>query len=401
MATFVYTAKKKTSETVTGQITAHTHEEAIDLINQLGLLPVSVEAPSTEVLSIQQSGSKKIKTKELYVFSRQLANLLKSGEVLLRALVIIGEQTNNRYFQSVISRIALDVKNGNSFSTSLAVFPHIFSSLYITMVHAGEESGHLETMLLNVSLYQRKQEQITSKVKTAMAYPLFMAGAGVATVYFIMTFILPKMAGLFGQMGSALPKPTVILLAISHGLNVTGLWGLGAILACCIFIYQWGRSAHGQSFLSPLLLHIPLFGEVLLKTDLARFCQTIVLLHRGGVSTIQALQIAIPILKNTLIQEHLTKCKEALTAGGSFGENLKKYKEIPPLMGHLVSVGEESGNLNEVLAEIAMTYEEENDEKIKIMTTLLEPVMILGIGLIIGFIIFAMLLPIFQMDVLV
>ena len=401
MTTFLYTAKKKTSETVTGQISAQTQDEAIEFINQLGLLPVSVDTLSAGKKALENIPQRNIKTKELCVFSRQLANLLKSGEVLLRALAIVGEQTPNMYFQKIIAHIALDIKNGRAFSESLSSFPHIFSSLYITMVRAGEESSHLEEMLMDIALYLRKQDKIMSKIRGALAYPCFMAAAGIVTIYFIMTFVLPKMAGLFEHMGDDLPGPTVVLLSVSHGLSALGIWGFLALIFLGFGVYQWGNSRQGKSFLSYVTLQIPLWGEILIKTDLARFCRTLVLLQKGGVSIIPALNIAIPVLKNNIMQDHLLKCKEVLTAGGSFGESLKTCKEIPNMMGHLISVAEESGNLEEVLSEIAMTYEQENDEKIKMMMTLLEPAMILGVGLGIGFIIFAMLLPVFQMDVLV
>ena len=402
MATYVYKAKKDTAETVTGQIQANSQEEAVDLINQLGFLPVSV-VPAEEVASSQSSSSRfprRIKTKELYVFSRQLANLLRSGVSILRSLNIISEQTENKYFRSVILQIAQEVKNGKSFSNSLRVYPKIFSSLYVTLVHAGEESGRLQEMLLNIAIYQKKQAEIISKVRTAMAYPILMAVVGVITVYFVLTFVLPKMAGLFDSIGEALPLPTVILMKVSGILSqwwLPVLLGLGGLF---VLLRLWALSASGRAALSKIVLHLPLFGHVILRTELSRFSRTLVLLLEGGVSIVKALDISIPILSNDIIKAHLTRCKTTLTAGGSFGESMRKSNEIPAMMGHLISVGEESGNLAEVLAEIADTYEQETNEQIKVMTTLLEPLMILVIGLVIGFIVFAMLLPIFQVDVL-
>jgi type II secretory pathway component PulF len=175
---------------------------------------------------------------------------------------------------------------------------------------------------------------------------------------------------------------------------------IGAALSG-LMVSRFIQSERGRFWFSQLLLRLPVLGGLLLKVELARFCRTIVLLQRSNVSIIRALEISIPILGNALIKQHLLKCKEDLTLGGSFGESLKKYPEIPPMMAHLISVGEESGSLDEVLSDIADTYEQESDEIIKMMTTLLEPVMILCIGLIVGFIVFAMLLPIFQIDILV
>jgi len=402
MTTYIYKAKKSTAETVTGKISAHSQDEAIDLINQLGFSPVSVveESEREGAKSIDVGKPRKIKIKELHVFSRQLANLLKSGVSLLRALGIIEEQTQNPYFKKVISQVAWDIKNGKSFSDSLAVYPHIFSSLFITMVNAGEESGNLYAMLVNISTYQRRQEEILSKVRTALAYPGLMAVMGVASVYFILTFVLPKMTSLFDSIGDAMPLPTVILLNVSEVLSKGGVWIIIGVLGIAYSISRWSQSKKGRVVMSRFLLSLPLFGEVILKTELARFCRTLVLLSKSGVSILKSLQISIPILSNELIKGHLMRCKDDLEGGGSFGESIKNSKEIPSMMGHLIAVGEESGNLEGVLEEIADSYEQETDETIKIMTTLLEPIMILVVGLVIGFIVFAMLLPIFQVDIL-
>lgn len=193
--------------------------------------------------------------------------------------------------------------------------------------------------------------------------------------------------------------PTVILLKISHGLNQNAIWTLVGLLLIVVGVRQWLQSTNGKIFISRALLGLPLFGGIILKSELARFCRTMVLLHKGGVSIIRALEISIPIMSNAVIKASLMLCKEELVAGGSFGEGIKKIKSLPVMMGHMISIGEETGNLNDVLNEIAENYENETNEAIKTMTTLLEPMMILAVGVVIGFIVFAILMPIFQMDV--
>ncbi len=398
MTTYVYRAKKNSAETVSGQILAHTQDEAIDLISQLGLLPVSIEAKADSAQT-QSVRYQKVKTKDICVFSRQLANLLKSGVSILRSLAILEEQTMQPYFKKVISNIAWGIKNGRSFSDCLSEYPLIFSPLYITMINAGEESGNIQEMLISISIYQQRQEEVLSKVRIALAYPILMAVVGVGTIYFILSFVLPKMASLFDNMGSQLPLPTKILLTISSILVKGWAVALIAILLIGLSIKRWAQSAQGRLILSKVFLRLPLFGEIILKSELSRFCRTVVLLMKSGVPIVRSLQIAIPILSNEVIKAQLTKSKNDLTGGGSLGENLRQSSEIPPMMAHMIAIGEESGNLNEVFNEVATTYEQETDEKIKVMTTLFEPMMILVIGLIVGFIVFAMLLPIFQMDV--
>lgn len=399
MKTFVYKAKKKDAATVTGQIKAKDEDHAIDLIHQLGLTPVSLDMEETDVSSKEDTRFQNIKAKDLFIFTKQLANLLKSGVSILKALAIIEDQFQNTYFKKIIADISTSVKNGKSLSSTLEQYPDIFSILYIAMVKAGEESSNLDVMLRNVAIYQKKQAEIRSKIKNALLYPVFMALVGVATIYFILTYVLPKMSTLFSNI-EKLPRATTLLLSVSNFLSHNLLWSILIIASIGLLFINWRKSAGGKVILSNFVINFPILGRLIQETELARFCRTLVLLLNSGVSIIKSLDIAIPILSNEVIKKELMVCKEALIAGGSFGQSLKDSKKIPSMMGHMITVGEETGNLHEVLSEIADSYESENDEMVKSFTTLLEPVMIVCVGAVIGFIVFAMLMPIFQMDVL-
>ncbi|MBP9854353.1 MAG: type II secretion system F family protein [Candidatus Omnitrophica bacterium] len=402
MITYEYIAKKNNGETVHGKINAQSQDEAIDLVNQLGFIPVSVSAGlenKKKAVSVKNKYGK-VTAKELSTFSRQLANLLKSGVSIVKALDILSEQTQNQYLRNVVSDLLWNVKNGKALSESLGKFPNLFSPLYLTLIRAGEEGGDLQQMLYNVADYQKRQEEILRKVKMAMAYPILMAVLGFMTVYFVLTFILPKMQSLFENIGNELPLATKVLLFVSNALS--HYWYIFFIIAgLLIFFFRRAyRSEKGRAFLSRFILNVPMFGGIILRTELSRFARTLVLLHRGGVSFLRALEISIPILSNDVIKQDLELCKNNLMSGGTFGEGIKESKQIPAIMGHMIAVGEESGNLDEVLEEIADTYEQETNDQINVMTTLLEPILILTVGLIIGFIVFAMLLPVFQIDVL-
>ena len=404
MPTFVYTAKKSTAETVNGTITAENQDEAIELIHQLGFLPVTVEAAEetripTEGI-VRRRSLAKIKGKDLYLFTRQLARLLRSGVPLPRALMLIREQTTHPVLSPLLTVMEKAIRDGRSFSEALADFPEVFSPLYLAMVRAGEESGNLQEMLWNIAGYQQRQQEMVAKVRTALIYPLVMMGVGAATVGFVMTFVLPKMGGLFEGMGRALPLSTRILLGTSEALSrywwiwVTGLSVLG------IAAERFRRSESGRRLLSRVWLRLPVVGSIILKAEVARFCRALVLLLKSGVSIIRALPIVIPLLSNDMIKARLTLCASKVTGGEPFGESLRQTGALPVMMAHLITLGEEAGNLNQVLTEMAETYEQETDEQIKVMTTLLEPLMILVIGVVVGFIVFSVLLPIFQMDVL-
>ncbi len=227
-----------------------------------------------------------------------------------------------------------------------------------------------------------------------------MALAGLGTVIFILTFVLPKMSSLFQNFGDQLPLPTIIMLKLSGVLRQSGLWPFVALLFAALLIYRWLKSSKGRKAIGRVVVKLPVFGEILLKTELARFCRTMILLMQSGVSIVRALRVVIPLMSNEMVRDKLTLCENELTEGGSFGDGLKKAKEIPIMMGHMIAIGEESGNLEAVLHDIAENYEQETDEQIKIMTTLLEPLMILIVGSIVGFMVFAMLLPIFQTSIL-
>ncbi len=399
MAVFIYKAKNKEGETVVGQIRGENQDDAVRLVSNMGLVPVSIINRSESVISKVGGATGKIGIKEQYVFSRQLANLLKSGVSLIRALDIIKEQTQNYYFKNVLSNIRLGIEHGKSFSDCLRDFPHIFSPLYIAMIHAGEESSNLQEMLINISIYQKRQAELLSKFKGAVAYPAFMAVFGIATIYFILTFVLPKMADLFSGLGEDLPVPTAILLNISAFLTHEWFYSLVVVIFLAFLLKKWIGSRSAHTILSSVILRLPFLGKILVEVELSRFCRTLILLLNGGVPIIRALDIAIPLLGNNTIRQDLQRCKEELTAGGSFGESLRRSKHIPVIVGHMIAVGEESGSLRDVLSQIAEDFEQQADEKIKILTTLLEPMMILLVGLVIGFIVFSILLPVFQVDV--
>lgn len=400
MPVYTYKAKKNNAETVTGQVSAHSEEEAVDIIHQLGLLPVSVVLKNVEDRS-RLGRSQPVKTKELYLFTRQLTNLLRSGVSILKALDLVAEQTRQTYFRQVIEHIAWNVRHGKSFSESLRNFSHIFSELYVTMVCAGEESSQLHEMLNSVAEHLKRQDALMTRVRSAMIYPVIMAVVGAATVVFILTFVLPKMEGLFVGLGDHLPVMTVLLLAFSKILQRYGLWILIAGLGMAGLVQGWLKSSAGQKSLSQTVLQLPGIGQMILQVELARFSRTLLLLLKSGIPIIKSLAIAIPIIGNDVIRRQLVLCREYLVAGGALGEGLQKARSIPPLMAHLVTIGEESGNLEDVLGEIAQMYEQDTEEQIKVLTTLVEPLMILAVGLVVGGIVFAMLLPIFQVDVLI
>lgn len=399
MPAYSYRAKKESAETVVGQVVAQNREDAIELISQMGLLPVLVEEKTAEGGSPRRL-RRSVRAKDLYAFSKQLASLLKSGMPILQALDVMSRQTPNRYFAKVIAETSAGVKNGRSMSSCLADYPKVFPPLYVAMVHAGEESANVREMLVELSEYLKAQDELITKVRSAMVYPLFMLGMGIATAFFILTFVLPKITRLFTDMQQALPWPTRVVIGISDALRAGGLWTVVAVLAVILLANRWRQSAPGRMAISRIVLALPFLRNLFLKIDLARFCRTLQLLLRSGLPITQAIEISVPTLSNQLLKREIFACAQGVTAGETLGDCLRKSALMPEMMCHLTTVGEESGTLPEALGDITESFEQEIGEATKVATTLLEPVMILTVGLMIGFIIFAMLMPIFQMDIM-
>ncbi len=400
MPSYIYKAKKDALNTISGQVNAQNEDDAIEMINQLGLIPVSITESNAEGVIVSNIREVKIRTTELYLFTKQLASLLKSGITLLKALEVLSGQTKSVYFSRVLSEISISVKSGRSFSSCLMDYPAIFMPLYVAMVRAGEEMGKLRQMLSSIADFLKEQEEFSSKVRTAMVYPAFMLVIGVSTVIFILTFVMPKMTVIFLDAGQALPWPTRVVMGIS---NFFRTYGAGAALALAAFFLvfnRWRTTAQGSIVIGQFLLNLPLARGFVLKVDLARFTRTMALLLESGITIIHAIEMAIPTMHNPQLKVDLLLCVQNLTGGENLGQCLSKSNLIPPMMVQLVTVGEESGSLMESLRDIAESYEADINETTKLITTVLEPMMILVVGGVVGFIVFAMLLPIFSMDIM-
>ena len=400
MTTYFYKAKRDNADTVLGQIAADTQEDAIDLINQLGLIPVEVDVNPVEEEDIVLPLRGKVSHKERYFLIRQMANLLRSGMPLLRTLQILKEEMNG-YLQKVIACMYKDIKNGKSLSDCLKDYPKVFPDIYISMIHYGEESGELPTALTNLADYQQKQLKLISQIKSALAYPIFMAIAGLVTVVFIFTFVLPKMLSLFSSFKVDLPMPTQIVVSIGQFFQNYGIFAIIGLFVIIGSIALWLNTKSGLWIKNKISLSLPLFGNVLLNTDLIRFSRGMALLLKNEVSLIKALDVATPLIENSIVREKVSACKDDLLLGGSLGKSLKNVAQIPSLVGHLIATGEETGKLHDIFDELVYTYEQDVDEKVKMLSTLLEPALILSVGLVIGLIVFAILLPIFQVDSLI
>lgn len=397
MPIFIYKAKKNNAENVSGEITARDTDEAVELISSQGLLPVSVEEKGDGTLLAEKKGQH-ISRRDIYVFTRQLVSLLKSGIPLLQALDVLSRQTRSVSLGRILIQMTADIRDGRSFSSCLVDRGDVFPALYASMAKAGEESGKLPVLLARMASYYKQQEAIAGQVRSALAYPLFMLLVGAGTVVFVLTFVMPKMAVLFDGLGSSLPMPTKIILALSQ--YVRHGWPF-VLIGIFMLVLGWRMAIKTPSFrrsMHQFILSIPVINDLMIKLELERFSRTLSLLLESGIPILRAFEISIPTLSNGLLQKDLWLCQSKVAGGLSFGEALGEVGWMPDIVGQLVAVGETSGQLPQSLNDIADTYEQDIAEVLKSVTTLLEPVLILLVGSVVGFIVFAMLLPVFQMD---
>ncbi|MBN1872377.1 MAG: type II secretion system F family protein [Candidatus Omnitrophica bacterium] len=405
MPKYKYRAKKGPDEVFEGRLEADSQEEAIEKISQSGFLPIGIELMKTEAKDSSQvtvnKGRFRVKSREITIFSRQLASLLKAGVPILHAINIIQEQSENRDLKSVLTDVYNSVKEGSTLSSVMSKYPRVFPSLYIAMVRSGENSGSLPEVLLRIADYRAKEDEMISRFRMALAYPILMACVGIATVVFMLTFVMPRLMGIFSNIGKELPLPTQILIAISQGLREWWMWIILGVIAFAVVAKLQSSTKTGKVSLSIFSLHMPILGNFVLKSELSRFCRTMEMLIKNGIPILNALETSIPVLENEIIKNKLYTSYKDLEQGGSFGKSLKDADLFPLFMSNLVIVGEESGQLEDALGEIADCYERDTDEMMKVMSSLLEPLMILVMGLIVGFIVISMLLPIFQINLMV
>jgi len=401
MPSFRYKAKREDASTTSGQVIAANREEAIDKINQMRLVPIQVEEITPGGGSGNRGGLGSIKARHVCQFTRQLFHLLKGGVSILKALEILAHQQKSPAMRDMLESLHIGIRDGRSFSGCLTAYPGIFPPFYTAMVKAGEESGNLKDIVGDLADYLKGRQEINAKVTNAFMYPALMSVLGLGSVTFILTYVLPKLSVLYKQFHQALPVPTRVVMALSnffihHWIEIGLVLLIGWLSA-----YRFCRSPQGRLKLGQWQLGLPVIGPFLIKVDMMRFCRTLGLLLKSGIPIVRAVQLAVPVVKNEQLRAHLAQCREDLIAGRSFTDSLKEIRLLPETFALIIAIGEESGDLTQVLFDTHENYNLETSEALKTMTTLLEPLLIIVVGSVIGFIVIAMLLPIFQLDMMV
>lgn len=407
MPVYEYTALDIKGKTISGIIDADSSRTARQKLRASRTYPVSVkEVHDTSTIKTPRTFSllhpfTRVRPYEISMMTRQLATLVGAGLPLLSAINAIISQTRSQSFRKILAKVKDSIVEGNSFAGSLSLFPGTFSPVYINMVRAGETSGALEIVLERLADITEKQQGLKNRIRSAMAYPILMSLIGVLVLFLLLTFIVPNITSIFSDMNQTLPAPTLFLISLSNIFkNYWWIIFMG-IVGILFILRSIKKTVKGGYVFDKIKLLLPRFGELTKKLDVARFARTLGSLLENGVSMLSALGIVKNIVGNALVADTIEDAKKEVEKGKGLGSALAESKIFPDLSIQLIQVGEQSGKLEEMLYKLAEVYEGEVEASIMSMTALLEPLMILVMAVIVGFIVLSICLPIFEMSQLV
>ena len=392
MATFTYTARAFNGDLRTATIDASSRDDVIAQLRKQRLSVVKIDQDATKKV-----GRGAIKTRDVVIFTRQFSTMINSGLPLVQALTILAEQTDNKALAEVTKKVVFDVESGNTVADALSKHPRAFTNLYVNMVAAGEAGGILDTILLRLATFLEKNDALVRKVKGAMIYPaVIMSVAGIAVVT-LLIFVIPVFAGMFASAGQALPLPTRIVIGAS-GFLKHYWWIIGAVIIIGGYsLKKYYATSNGKLVIDRLMLHAPVLGDVLRKSAVSRFTRTLGTLISSGVSILEGLEITAKTAGNRVIQDAIMQSRSSIAGGDTIAQPLQKSKVFPPMVISMIAVGEQTGGLDEMLSKIADFYDEEVDAAVSNLLSLLEPIMIVFLGVVVGGMVVAMYLPIFDM----
>ncbi|HWP02163.1 MAG TPA: type II secretion system F family protein [Gemmatimonadaceae bacterium] len=392
MPAFTVTARTPSGELRTSRIEAPSREE---VVAQLRRQRMSVVRVDEEAKPKVRRG--RIKTRDMVVFTRQFSTMINAGLPLVQALDILAKQTENKTLAAVTREVVFDVESGNTVADALAKHPNAFSELYVNMVAAGEAGGILDTILMRLATFLEKSDALARKVKGAMIYPGVILSVAVIAVAVLLTFVIPVFREMFASVGLALPFPTRVVIGMSDFLR--GYWYAiaGVIIGGIWLLRRYYRTSSGRLAIDTMLLKVPVLGDVLRKSAVSRFSRTLGTLISSGVAILDGLEITAKTAGNRVIQDAIMASRASIAGGETIAGPLQKSNVFPPMVISMIAVGEQTGGLDEMLTKIADFYDEEVDAAVSGLLALLEPVMIVFLGVVVGGMVVAMYLPIFDM----
>jgi type IV pilus assembly protein PilC len=392
MATFTYTARAFNGDLRTATIDASSRDDVIAQLRKQRLSVVKIDQDASKKI-----GKGSIKTRDVVIFTRQFSTMINSGLPLVQALTILAEQTDNKALAEVTRKVVFDVESGNTVADALSKHPRAFTNLYVNMVAAGEAGGILDTILMRLATFLEKNDALVRKVKGAMIYPAVIMGVAGIAVVTLLIFVIPVFAGMFASAGQALPLPTRMVIGAS-GFLKHYWWIIGAIIIAGVYFgKKYYATSSGKLVIDRTMLHAPVLGDVLRKSAVSRFTRTLGTLISSGVSILEGLEITAKTAGNRVIQDAIMQSRSSIAGGDTIAQPLQKSKVFPPMVISMIAVGEQTGGLDEMLSKIADFYDEEVDSAVSNLLSLLEPIMIVFLGVVVGGMVVAMYLPIFDM----
>jgi type IV pilus assembly protein PilC len=397
--TYAYKVRDRQGKLVTGTLEAESVSVVSAKLRSMGYVPVSIESNDKSMTAREIKipyFSGRIKLKEVAVFSRQFATMINSGLTLLRSLAILADQTESKELARIVGEVRKDVERGSALSAALAKHPKAFSRLYVAMVRAGETGGSLDSVLVRLATTIEKQVELRRKVKSAMTYPIVVGVIVVLILIAMLVFVVPMFKGMYGDLDAKLPAPTLVLLTVSNimkkffPLVILGA-GAGAYAA-----KRYIGTANGRRRWDAFKLKAPVFGQLAHKTALARFSRSLAALVRSGVPILDALEIVRETAGNMVVSEAVAQTQAAVKAGESLARPLEAHPVFPPMVVQMIAVGEETGALDELLEKIADFYDGEVEATVDALTSLIEPLLIVVMGVTVGGMVIALYMPMFS-----
>ncbi len=399
MSTFAYVGRNRQGAVKKGELTAKTRDEAVEQLRKQQVVVTSLE---------EKSGGGKLKLslgggltdKDLVVFTRQFGTMINAGLPLIQCLDILSTQSENKVLRETVGDVKNSVEAGSTFSDALRRHPKVFDDLYVNMIHAGEVGGLLDTILTRLAKHIEKAMKLKGQIKSAMVYPTAIVGVAVIIISVLMVWVIPVFAQMFTEMSGGkvgLPGPTQIVINVSNFFQSFWYAMFGALAGTIFAIKRYYATVNGRVVIDRLLLKMPVVGDLIRKASVAKFTRTLGTLITSGVPLLEGLSICAKTSGNKVIEEALMNARVSISGGKTISEPLAKCNVFPKMVTHMIAVGESTGALDAMLGKIADFYEDEVDQAVETLTSLLEPIMMVVLGTIIGFIVVAMYLPIFTM----
>lgn len=390
-----YKAISPDGKKVRGFVEAKEIKDAANYLRAKGLIPIDISKNEEYDILKKLPGGGKVKAKDVVVFTRQLSSMLTSGLTLVKSLEILKEQTTNKAFQETIGGIILDIQEGRTFSDSILKYPEIFSSIYVSLVKAGESSGLLDKIFLRLANNLEKQQKLKNKVKGALMYPAIVIILMGVVVLILMVFVIPQLTNLYSSLNVQLPLPTQIVVGISNFTVKTWPLILGFIGIIFFAFRRWKKSPKGRKIYDKYILKLPLFGRIIRLTILTEFSRTFGLLAGTGTLVVDALNQSAGVAGNTVYEDSIKEISKRVEKGVPVGEAMTFFPQFPTLLVQLVKVGEETGKIDENLLKASEYFEEEVNQAVKTLTTAMEPFIMIVLGIGVAFLVFSVISPIY------